>query len=60
MVLIAHNFAQVVEVCDRVCLLQHGRITLDTPISATSVGELTDLVSADYRGGRKTHDSSDT
>ena len=60
MILIAHNFAQVVEVCDRVCLLQHGRITLDTPVSATSVAALTDLVSADYRGRGKTHDSSDT
>ena len=48
-ILIAHNFAQVVEVCDRVNLLQHGRITFETAVGDTSVQELTDLVSADYR-----------
>ena len=48
-ILIAHNFAQVVEMCDRVNLVQHGRITFDTPVSETSVKELTDLVSAEYR-----------
>jgi len=48
-ILIAHNFAQVVEMCDRVNLVQHGRITFDTPVSETSVQELTDLVSAEYR-----------
>ncbi len=50
MILIAHNFAQVVDVCDRVNLLQHGRITFDSPVGQTSVQELTELVSADYRG----------
>jgi hypothetical protein len=35
--------------CDRVNLVQHGRITFDTPVSETSVQELTDLVSAEYR-----------
>jgi len=45
----AHNFAQVVEVCDRINLLQHGRITFETAVGDTSVRELTDLVSADYR-----------
>jgi ABC-type sugar transport system ATPase subunit len=54
MILIAHNFAQVVEVCDRVNLLQHGRITHDKPVGDTSVQELTELVSAEYRGrGRR-------
>ena len=48
-ILIAHNFAQVVEMCDRVNLVQHGRITFDTLVSETSVKELTDLVSAEYR-----------
>ena len=37
MILIAHNFAQVVEVCDRVNLLQHGRITYDSTVDETSV-----------------------
>jgi ABC-type sugar transport system ATPase subunit len=49
MVLIAHNYAQVVDVCDRVNLLQHGKITFDSPVSQTSVQELTELVASDYR-----------
>jgi ABC-type sugar transport system ATPase subunit len=51
MIIIAHNFAQVVEMCDRVNLVQHGRITFDKPTDETSVRELTDLVSAEYRSG---------
>jgi len=27
-ILIAHNFTQVIEVCDRINFLQHGRVTL--------------------------------
>jgi ABC-type sugar transport system ATPase subunit len=49
MIVIAHNYAHVFEVCDRVNLLQHGRITFDKPTSETSVEELTDLVVREYR-----------
>lgn len=49
MIMIAHNYAQIVDVCDRVNLLQHGRITYDRPVSETSVHELTELVAAEYR-----------
>lgn len=48
-IIIAHNYAQVLEVCDRVNLLQHGEISYDVPTSRTSVQELTDLVVAEYR-----------
>jgi simple sugar transport system ATP-binding protein len=48
-IIIAHNYGQVLEVCDRVNLLQHGEITLDKHSSETSVQELTDLVVAEYR-----------
>lgn len=48
-ILIAHNYAQVVDVCDRVNLLQHGRITFDRPTKETSVSELLELVHAEYR-----------
>jgi len=59
MILIAHNFAQVIEVCDRVNLLQHGRITYERAVGETSVRELTDLVSAEYRGrGSRSDDAS--
>jgi len=58
MVMIAHNFAQILEVCDRVNLLQHGRITYDTKVDDTSIGQLTDLVSSEYRGrGRRSDES---
>jgi simple sugar transport system ATP-binding protein len=51
-VIIAHNYAQVLDVCDRVNLLQHGAITLDKKTADISVQELTDLVVAEYRSGR--------
>jgi ABC-type sugar transport system ATPase subunit len=51
-VIIAHNYATVLEVCDRVNLLQHGTITYDRPTAQTSVQELTDLVVAEYRANR--------
>ncbi|GGT97540.1 MULTISPECIES: ATP-binding cassette domain-containing protein [Actinomadura] len=51
-IIIAHNYAQVLDVCDRVNLLQHGRISFDKPTSETSLQELTDLVVADYRRSR--------
>ncbi len=48
-ILIAHNYAQVVDICDRVNLLQHGEITFDKPTKETSVAELLELVHAEYR-----------
>jgi ABC-type sugar transport system ATPase subunit len=51
-ILIAHNFAQVIEVCDRINLLRHGRIDYDCEVADTSVHELTELVAADYRRRR--------
>jgi len=48
-IIIAHNYGQVLEVCDRVNLLQHGEITLDKYSKDTSVPELTELVVAEYR-----------
>ena len=47
--IIAHNYGQVLEICDRVNLLQHGRIALDKPSKDTSVQELNDIVVAEYR-----------
>ena len=52
-IIIAHNYAQVLQVCDRVNILQQGGITFDRPTAETSVAELTDLVVADYRGRRR-------
>ncbi|MEV4057061.1 ATP-binding cassette domain-containing protein [Amycolatopsis sp. NPDC049688] len=50
-ILIAHNYGQVIDVCDRVNLLQHGEITFDRPAAETSVAELLELVNAEYRLG---------
>jgi simple sugar transport system ATP-binding protein len=49
MIIIAHNYGQVLEIADRVNLLQHGMITLDKPARDTSVQELNDIVIEEYR-----------
>jgi len=48
-IIIAHNYGQVLEICDRVNLLQHGEITLDKPAGETSLQELNDIVVGEYR-----------
>jgi simple sugar transport system ATP-binding protein len=48
-IIIAHNYGQVLEVCDRVNLIQDGKIALDKLSSETSAEELTELVVAEYR-----------
>jgi simple sugar transport system ATP-binding protein len=52
-IIIAHNYAHALQVCDRVNILQHGQITFDKPTAETSVAELTDLVIAEYRAARR-------
>ena len=48
-IIIAHNYGQVLEVCDRVNLIQDGRITIDKRSDETSADELTEMVVAEYR-----------
>jgi len=48
-IVIAHNYGQVLEIADRVNLLQQGKITFDKPAKDTSVQELNDIVIAEYR-----------
>ena len=48
-IVIAHNYVHVFEMCDRVNLLRNGRIMLDKPTADTSVEELTSIVAAEYR-----------
>ena len=50
-IMIAHNYSQVLETCDRVNLLQHGMITFDKPTAETSLEELNELVMREYRVG---------
>jgi simple sugar transport system ATP-binding protein len=52
-IIIAHNYGQVFEICDRVNLVQQGKITFDKPSKQTSVEELTDLVVDEYRRALK-------
>ena len=58
MIVVAHNYVHVLEICDRVNLLQHGRITLDRLSSETSAEELTELVAREYRRLRDTTSSA--
>jgi simple sugar transport system ATP-binding protein len=53
MILIAHNYAQVLDVCDRVNLLRHGTIFMDRRTSETSVDELTEVMVEEYRRARR-------
>ena len=48
-VMIAHNYAQTLEICDRVVLMQHGEITFESTAAATSAAELLDIVRREYR-----------
>ncbi|HVB20866.1 MAG TPA: ATP-binding cassette domain-containing protein [Ktedonobacteraceae bacterium] len=48
-IMIAHNYSQVLETCDRVNLLQHGTITFDKLVADTSLEELNELVMREYR-----------
>ncbi len=53
MILIAHNYAQVLDVCDRVNLLRHGTIFLDRRTGETSLDELTEVMVEEYRRARR-------
>jgi simple sugar transport system ATP-binding protein len=52
-IMILHNYVQVFEACDRVNMIQDGRITLDRPTSETSVEEITNIVVDEYRRARE-------
>jgi ABC-type sugar transport system ATPase subunit len=49
MIVIDHNYTHLFELCDRLNLLQEGRITLDQRVQDTSIEDLTELMVADYR-----------
>jgi ABC-type sugar transport system ATPase subunit len=49
MIVIAHNYVHVLEMCDRVNLLRNGSIVLDKRSDETSVDELTEIVAREYR-----------
>jgi len=49
MIVIAHNYVHVLELCDRINLLRNGRIEFDKRTADTSVEELTGIVANEYR-----------
>jgi simple sugar transport system ATP-binding protein len=51
-VMIAHNYAQTLEICDRVVLMQHGEVTFESAAGHTSAGELLEIVRREYRAAR--------
>jgi ABC-type sugar transport system ATPase subunit len=50
--MIAHNYAQTLELCDRVMLIQHGEATFESPAASTSAEELLEIVRREYRAVR--------
>jgi ABC-type sugar transport system ATPase subunit len=53
--MIMHNYAQTLDIADRIVLMQHGRITYEKDAATTSVEELMDIVRREYRA-RMQHD----
>ncbi|KEZ75706.1 ATP-binding cassette domain-containing protein [Salinisphaera hydrothermalis] len=53
-IIIAHNYAQIFDVCDRINLLRDGEIVFDKRAEDTSVQELTDIVVHEYRHAAET------
>jgi len=51
-VMIAHNYAQTLEICDRIILMQHGEVTFESPAATTSAEQLLDIVRREYRAAR--------
>jgi ABC-type sugar transport system ATPase subunit len=51
-VMIAHNYAQTLEICDRIMLIQHGEVTFESQAATTSAEELLDIVRREYRAAR--------
>ena len=48
-IVIDHNYAHLFELCDRINVLQGGRITIDQPVHETSLETLTELMVSSFR-----------
>jgi simple sugar transport system ATP-binding protein len=55
-VMIMHNYAQTLDIADRVMLMQRGRVTYQRDAASTSVAELMDIVRREYRATRTAAD----
>lgn len=49
MIVIDHNYAHLFELCDRINVLQGGRITIDQHVRETSLEALTELMVSSFR-----------
>jgi simple sugar transport system ATP-binding protein len=49
MLVIDHNYTHIFELCDRINVVQQGRVTLDKRIEETSLNELTEFMVSSYR-----------
>ncbi|HKB93179.1 MAG TPA: ATP-binding cassette domain-containing protein [Gaiellaceae bacterium] len=48
-IVIDHNYAHLFELCDRINVMQGGRITVDQQVHETSLEKLTELMVSSYR-----------
>jgi simple sugar transport system ATP-binding protein len=51
-IMIMHNYAQTLEIADRIMLMQRGRVTYESVAASTSVTELMEIVRREYRAMR--------
>ncbi|HTH60938.1 MAG TPA: ATP-binding cassette domain-containing protein [Paraburkholderia sp.] len=51
-IMIMHNYAQTLDIADRIMLMQRGRVTYEQQSAQTSVAELMDIVRREYRAMR--------
>ena len=51
-IMIMHNYAQTLEIVDRVMMMQHGEVTFEGRAADTSVEELLEIVRREYRAAR--------
>jgi ABC-type sugar transport system ATPase subunit len=47
-IVIDHNYAHLFELCDRLNVMNVGRITLDQQVHETSIEQLTELMVSSY------------
>ena len=52
-IMIMHNYAQTLDIADRIMLMQRGRVTYEQHSAKTSVPELMDIVRREYRAMRE-------
>ncbi|KNH05862.1 Fructose ABC transporter, ATP-binding component FrcA [Candidatus Burkholderia brachyanthoides] len=53
-IMIMHNYAQTLDIANRIMLMQRGRVTYEQRSANTSVAELMDIVRREYRAMRAT------